>query len=583
MTNNKLGLIQGRLTPSRGRGIQFFPFDNWENEFAVAKDIGLGHIEWVFDFRSYEDNPLWTEKGCERIKYFIEQSGVSVHTVCFDYFMRRPFYKGNLQLLTENLNFYNRISQNLKSIGGSNVEIPMVDSASIGDTAEFDLAVKFLRSLAQDSPPNVNIVLESDLPSAKFLQLIENVGSKKVLVNYDVGDRVGCGFNPAQEILEFKNCLGNIHIKDKKMRGVTVPLEEGDVNFAAFFEALGIIGYKGNISLQVARGADGFEKEYVSRQMEFVRSLIELHLKGWHEFMLPSPDLEYTKVSLGGGKQRLLVSVGIMQGRLTPSEGRGIQFFPFETWQNEFGLAKSVGLNEIEWIFDWERYKENPLWSEKGCREIHSLVQSCGVRINSVCFDYFMRRPFFKGLGTYEENLKIFSHIVKNMGRVGAKLIEVPLVDDSSIKTKEERRDMVGLAMDMADCALSNNVNVSFETDLPPYEFKHFLGDISRNNVFANYDSGNSSGLGYDPNEEINVLGKLIANVHIKDRVYHGTTVKLGTGSADFSGIFGALKKVDYRGSFILQAARGVDGMEAETVREQLSFIRGCEESCLVA
>ena len=31
------GIMQGRLTEPRGRGIQFFPFENWEREFEDRK------------------------------------------------------------------------------------------------------------------------------------------------------------------------------------------------------------------------------------------------------------------------------------------------------------------------------------------------------------------------------------------------------------------------------------------------------------------------------------------------------------------------------------------------------------------
>ena len=48
-----------------------------------------------------------------------------------------------------------------------------------------------------------------------------------------------------------------------------------------------------------------------------------------------------------------MLSFGIMQGRLTPANGRGIQFFPFENWENEFMDCARIGLDEIEWIFDY--------------------------------------------------------------------------------------------------------------------------------------------------------------------------------------------------------------------------------------
>ena len=52
-----------------------------------------------------------------------------------------------------------------------------------------------------------------------------------------------------------------------------------------------------------------------------------------------------------------------------------------------------------------------------------------------------------------------------------------------------------------------------------------------------NYDIGNSACLGYDPEEEINNYGDRIYNVHIKDRLLHGSTVPLGSGNADIKSI----------------------------------------------
>ena len=43
-----------------------------------------------------------------------------------------------------------------------------------------------------------------------------------------------------------------------------------------------------------------------------------------------------------------MISFGIMQGRLTPSQGKGIQFFPFDHWEKEFELGAMIGINEVE-------------------------------------------------------------------------------------------------------------------------------------------------------------------------------------------------------------------------------------------
>ena len=69
------------------------------------------------------------------------------------------------------------------------------------------------------------------------------------------------------------------------------------------------------------------------------------------------------------------MGIGIIQGRLTPSRGRGLQFSPFEEWKQEFHVGKEIGIQEIEWIFDYERYEENPIWTETGCWEICEVIE----------------------------------------------------------------------------------------------------------------------------------------------------------------------------------------------------------------
>ena len=134
-----------------------------------------------------------------------------------------------------------------------------------------------------------------------------------------------------------------------------------------------------------------------------------------------------------------------MQGRLTPPEGRGIQFFPFENWENEFYTAKRLGLDDIEFIFDYENYTQNPLWTTEGRDRIRNVVAKTNVQVPAVCFDYFMRRPFYKAGSDREglirdENSQIIRRVFDAMKELDIGLIEIPLVDDSSLKNDLEKR-----------------------------------------------------------------------------------------------------------------------------------------------
>jgi len=264
-----------------------------------------------------------------------------------------------------------------------------------------------------------------------------------------------------------------------------------------------------------------------------------------------------------------------MQGRLTPRNGRSIQFFPFENWKKEFQYAQEVGLNEIEFIFDFENFENNPLWMEGGLQDLKKVMRSTGVAVNFICADYFMVKPFFRcEIDQFKENIKILKHLIIIAAEIGAKGIEIPFVDNSSIKTAQEQDVVCRMLEIILPDLKKSNIFIGLETDLGPRDFKNLLGCLPYPYIKANYDTGNSSGIGYDPAEELAAYGSVIGNIHIKDRLKGNGTVELGTGSAQFDAFFLSLSKTGYEGSFILQAARGDDGKEKEWIKTQISFVK---------
>ncbi|HXK31195.1 MAG TPA: sugar phosphate isomerase/epimerase, partial [Candidatus Paceibacterota bacterium] len=53
-----------------------------------------------------------------------------------------------------------------------------------------------------------------------------------------------------------------------------------------------------------------------------------------------------------------------------------------------------------------------------------------------------------------------------------------------------------------------------------------------------------------------------------------GATVPLGTGSVDFPKLFQLLGSLSYTGLVTLQAARGQDGEEIKTIKQQIEFVQ---------
>ena len=63
-------------------------------------------------------------------------------------------------------------------------------------------------------------------------------------------------------------------------------------------------------------------------------------------------------------------------------------------------------------------------------------------------------------------------------------------------------------------------------------------------------------------------------NVHVKDRVKGGETIKLGEGDADFEAVFQSLQKINYQGNFIIQAARAKDNKHDQALLEYFNFTK---------
>jgi hexulose-6-phosphate isomerase len=92
-----------------------------------------------------------------------------------------------------------------------------------------------------------------------------------VKVNYDSGNSASLGYRPDEEFAAYGSRIGSVHIKDRQRGGGTVPLGSGDADLPAVFAGLKALGYRGDLILQVARGAVGDEVAWASANRAFVQ------------------------------------------------------------------------------------------------------------------------------------------------------------------------------------------------------------------------------------------------------------------------------------------------------------------------
>jgi len=247
--------MQGRLSNQYNKNIQSFPVDSWEKEFEIASNLQLDTIEWILD--ELQPNPILTREGITEIKQLMKKYNISINAICADYFMTKKLFNESQHELEENIEVLKKLIIHANKLEISMIEIPLVDSSSLQTSKnkdEFGLNLDKVLSLAEKN--NITIVLETDLHPQDFKEFLMKFDFPSIMANYDSGNSASLGYNSKEELIILKKWIRNVHIKDRKFHGGTVPFGTGDTDFELFFSSLSKINYSGDLIIQGARFLD---------------------------------------------------------------------------------------------------------------------------------------------------------------------------------------------------------------------------------------------------------------------------------------------------------------------------------------
>lgn len=253
----RIGFMQGRLSPLVDGRIQAFPWANWAHEFEKADNCGIGLMEWTLDQDRLYDNPLLTHSGQAEIRALCNRYSISIPSLTGDCFMQAPFWKVDDQAAKELQNDFAEIVAACHSVGIHMLVVPLVDNGRLDTRSQEDSLVDFL--LSQEGhlqSCGVSVIFESDFVPSELARFISRLPSGKFGINYDIGNSAALGFHPKDEFAAYGHRIANVHVKDRVLGGTTVALGTGAAQFEIVFAELARIGYRGNFILQTARAVD---------------------------------------------------------------------------------------------------------------------------------------------------------------------------------------------------------------------------------------------------------------------------------------------------------------------------------------
>jgi L-ribulose-5-phosphate 3-epimerase len=268
--DNLFGVIQGRLLPKYKGRYQAHPKGYWEDEFYIAKSLGLDCIEFILDFNDAELNPLLNDEGFKILIDVIDRTGIKVKTICADYFMEAPLHSKDKVVSENSLSILEELLSTAEILDVSDIVIPCVDHSSLDSSeAKKRFIFQINKIIPKLEEKNINLALETDLPPVSFVELLDQFDTKRVTVNYDIGNSASLGFNPIEELDAYGDRITDIHIKDRDLNGGPVLLGTGSANFKLFFNKLKEFNYKGPFIMQAYRDDEGID--IFKQQQEWIK------------------------------------------------------------------------------------------------------------------------------------------------------------------------------------------------------------------------------------------------------------------------------------------------------------------------
>lgn len=267
-------------------------------------------------------------------------------------------------------------------------------------------------------------------------------------------------------------------------------------------------------------------------------------------------------------------NIAIMQGRLVKSEKKGeIQFFPKKQWKRELELFKKNNFRYIEWIATSENLKGNPIFINKDLSQVMNNCKKNKVTIRSIDAQFFIKEPFFKGSSiSMKKNFIKLKKLLINSQKLNIKNFIIPVLEEARLRTRIDEIRLINGIKKLSKFLKKNNF-ILIESDAKPLKLLKIIQSINLKNVGLNYDIGNSAGNKYNFNLEKKYF-KYVKNIHLKDKDNQQRSVRLGNGKANFKNIFKYLKKIKYRGTFGMQAARAKNKSHLEEINTNFKFLR---------
>ena len=143
----RFGMVQGRLTQSPPNCLQWFPQDNWEDEFRSASKLGVNYIELIAEIQHNPKNPIWSTSGLRKIRQLVSDNGLTLHALCNDFIIEHSLLDD--KVIQQNIDLINQG----KNLGVEKYLMPLFESSELNskNMKDFIESIRVVAKAAQEN------------------------------------------------------------------------------------------------------------------------------------------------------------------------------------------------------------------------------------------------------------------------------------------------------------------------------------------------------------------------------------------------------------------------------------------------
>ena len=167
------------------------------------------------DLTDLENNPIVSFDGRKEMVRLQNEYQIKISSICCDYFMEFPLQSVQLDERLKAQGMLMELIRLCPEVGIRYIELPLIGRAGLEQKENAQKITALLNDLVPMlEKQDVYLLLEVSLSPEKIVNMLKQIPSNRIQINYDTGNSAYWEYNSYDEIPIYGNRIGNIHIKD---------------------------------------------------------------------------------------------------------------------------------------------------------------------------------------------------------------------------------------------------------------------------------------------------------------------------------------------------------------------------------